>query len=234
MKNSLVTKISGGVKNPSRVNIFIDGQFCFSLSITEVVDLKIKVGNQYSDEELEQLKHTSNFGKLYQRTLEYALSRPHSEKEIRDYLRRKKIKNEIIEKKEDNYQKNFKIKNLKKTTFLFSDQDVEEIIRKLKQRKYIDDGIFARYFVENRRRIKGSSEKKLKMELRSKGISENVIEELFMIDESGKKIRDDECEINKIIEKKRRLGYNDQKLASYLFRQGFSYDLIKSKLQNIT
>ena len=48
--------------------------------------------------------------------------------------------------------------------------------------------------------------------------------------EFGEKVRNDKTEIQKMIQKKRRRGYTDDKLKQYLLRQGFNYDLIVDEL----
>lgn len=268
-----VTDLREAMRDKTRVNVFLDGKFAFSLTIAEVVDLKIKVGKVYKDSEIEEIESVSNFGKFYQRTLEYALSRPHSEKEIRDHLKQKKMKREIEQKRYDEYEKRLKedevyrekIKDIRKQVHeknqklkekdftednrfeyqnfaktglpkkpgaKITDADIERAIKKLKEAGVIDDEHFARFFVENRNVIKGTSERKLRGELKKKGISESIINKVFETDEFGEKIRDDEKEIEKMILKKRRRGYDDQKLTQYLLRQGFSYDLIKTKLED--
>ena len=93
-----ITDIRQGVKNPNRVNVFVNGKYAFSLDIAQVVDLKIKVGLEISEEKLEDYKKASEFGKLYQRALEWVLMRPRSEKEVYDYLY-KKVYEKKIDKK---------------------------------------------------------------------------------------------------------------------------------------
>ena len=194
--NFVITDIRQGVKNPNRANIFINDKYAFSLDISQVVDFKLKVGLKISEEELVEYKKASEFGKLYQRALEWVLVRPRSEKELYDYLYKK-----IYEKKLD---KNY----------------INTIIDRLKNKKYVDDAKFARYYVENRFVKKGISRKRLKMELMKKGISKEIIDEVV-------DARDDEEEILKIIAKKR-TKYNNDKLIQYLCRQGFSYQLAQS------
>ncbi|RKW01853.1 MAG: RecX family transcriptional regulator [Candidatus Saccharimonas sp.] len=93
------------------------------------------------------------------------------------------------------------------------------------EKKYIDDEKFAKFWVENRNQRKGSSIKKLKSELFSKGISSDIIEQV--LSESN---RNDEDEIQKIITKKAKRYTDEQKLIAYLARQGFSFDEIKKAL----
>ena len=148
-----ITDIRQGVKNPERVNVFVNGKYSFSLEISQVVDFKIKAGQEISEERLEELKRASEFGKLYQRTLEWALTRPRSSREIKDYLFRK-----VREKKLD-------------------EGYIEEIVQKLKKKNYINDEAFSKWYVQNRFVKKGISKKRLKMELMKKGISAEIIEE---------------------------------------------------------
>ena len=150
-----ITDIKQGVKNPNRVNVFVNGKYAFSLDVVQVVDLKIKVGMEISEEELAKYKKASEFGKLYQRALEWVLIRPRSEKEVYDYLYRK-----VYEKKLDKSYINL-------------------IIERLKNKKYLDDTKFAEYYVENRFVKKGISKKRLKMELMKKGVSQDIIGEVL-------------------------------------------------------
>ncbi len=195
----IITSIRQGVKNPERANVFVDGKFEFSLNITQVVDYKLKVGAEISIEKFEELKQASEFGKLYQRVLEWVLMRPRSEKEVQDYLGRK-----VYEKKLDK-------------------KYIADVIEKLKNKKYLDDETFAKYYVENRFIKKGISRKRLTMELAKKGVSKEIIGNV--LDE-----RNDEEEVLKIIAKKR-TKYDDEKLIMYLCRQGFSYDLVRQLME---
>ena len=54
-----ITDIKQGVKNPNRVNVFVNGKYAFSLDVVQVVDLKIKVGMEISEEELAKYKKAS-------------------------------------------------------------------------------------------------------------------------------------------------------------------------------
>lgn len=193
-----ITELKQGVKNSERVNVYVDGVYALSLDVAQVVDYKVKVGRVLSEDELAELMRASEFGKLYQRALEKALTRPYSEKEIHEYLYKK-----IYEKKLDK-------------------KYINEIVDELKSKGYLDDRKFAEFWVENRFLKKGVSQKRLKMELAKKGVAKEIIEEVLC----G---RDDDAEIEKMIAKKRG-KYTDEKLVQYLCRQGFSYDLAKTKV----
>ena len=68
-----ITDISLQARNPDRVNVSVDGKYRFSLDILQVTELGIKIGREYSEEELVELENESQFGKLYARALEYTM-----------------------------------------------------------------------------------------------------------------------------------------------------------------
>ncbi len=208
-----ITKITAGVKDPNRANIFLDGRFAFSLDIAQVVDLEVKVGQKVDEKRLVELRSASEFGKLYQRTLEWALARPRSESETRDYLRQRKLRRSAL-----NWQRE---REGKKPLPELQDDTMVLVLKRLVEKKYVDDLKFAQYFIENRRLRKGISPRRLKMELKQKGIEDDLIQQVTDLTE-----RTEEEEILKVVRKKRK-KYDDTKLIAYLVRQGF--DLQKSR-----
>ena len=221
----VITNLKQGVKNPNRVNVFVNSKYALSLDVAQVVDLGVKVGLEISEDGLVELKKASEYGKLYQRTLEWVLVRPRSVRETRDYLS-KKLKtsssDSLLRARRYGAQSLVPLP----VGRVQSSEDIlelsENIIQKLLDKKYLDDYKFAEWYVENRFVKKGISKKRLKMELFKKGIAREIVDEV--IDD-----RDDEEEIRKVIAKKR-AKYDDERLMGYLVRQGFSYDLVKQVL----
>lgn len=101
----VITKITAGVKNPDRANIFIDGRFAFSLDIAQVVDFNVKAQQKISPRRLQELRDASEFGKLYQRALEWALARPRSERETKDYLNQRKYRRVALNRQREREEK---------------------------------------------------------------------------------------------------------------------------------
>ena len=228
MEKYSITELRQGVKNPNRVNVFVDGKYALSLDVAQVVDIGVKVGQTVTADELAEMKKASEYGKLYQRTLEWVLTRPHSVRETRDYLVRKlKISSS------DTLRSRPSLRGSLAPSLLVSrersSEDIfelsEMIIERLSQRGYLDDKRFAEWYVENRFVKKGISQKRLKMELMKKGIARDVIDEVI----GG---RDDEEELRKMIDKKR-AKYTPEKLIAYLVRQGFPYDLVRKLVDEI-
>ncbi|HRN90426.1 MAG TPA: RecX family transcriptional regulator [Candidatus Saccharibacteria bacterium] len=205
-----ITSISSQVRDKNRVNVSVDGKYRFSLDIFQVGDLGLKVGKEYTDEELRSLESESQFGKLYSRALEYCLMRPHSAKEVRDYLYRK---TRLTRSKTGEMRPGV------------PKEITDRVYYRLLEKGYIDDNKFTRYWVDNRSLTKGASKRKLTSELRQKGVDSSIIDEILSDSE-----RSDDEEIQKIIAKKRSRYPDDQKFMAYLARQGFSYDDIRAAL----
>jgi len=208
-----ITSISVQQRDKNRVNVSIDGKYRFSLDLSQVTELGIKTGNEYTEAELADLENESQFGKLYMRALEYSLMRPHSQYELSQYLYRK---TRDTRTKEGSIRKGV------------SKVLTERVYARIIEKGYVNDEAFARYWIENRQLRKGISKRKLQAELASKGVDRSIVESLLSETE-----RTDEDELQKIIEKKAGRYDDEQKLVAYLARQGFSYDDIKQGIESL-
>jgi len=149
----VITNLKPQIKNETRVNVFVDDKYSFSLDIAQVVDLGVKVGLELGDEKLAELKTASEFGKVYARTLEWSLTRPRSMRETRDYLRKKRLDKPGV--------------------------DMELVLDRLVEKGYVDDERFAKHWVENRFVKKGISQKRLRVELVKKGIDRKIVDDVM-------------------------------------------------------
>lgn len=194
-----ITAIKQQVKDKGRYSIFVDGVFTFGLSELGLINSGIKVGQDVSTAEVESYKSEAEIDKLYGRAIDLIARRPRSEWELRDYLKRKGSDPETI----------------------------DTILNKLSMRGYVDDKVFAERWVENRRLLKSISKRKLIVELKTKRISDEIINEVLEADEA------DELDVLRVeVAKKRRQPkyQDDTKLMQYLARQGYNYGDIKQAL----
>ena len=136
-----ITAIKQQVKNPQRVSIFVGGNYEFSLSLDELIKYKLKKDDELSQAELKKFKKLSADGKLRARSLEWLLNRPHSEREFRDYLYRKKAEPEQI----------------------------DGLVAEFTKKGYLDNAKFATWFTELQAR-RGKSNRAIRAELFKKGI----------------------------------------------------------------
>lgn len=204
-----ITSINRQIRNSNRFNIAVDGKYLFSLDEFQLIELGIRKDFEYDESQINSFVEASEFGKIYSKTLEYCFSRPHSSLEVKRYLFRKTLT--TIDK------------NGNKKTGINKDV-AERVFDRLVEKGYIDDRKFAKFWIDNRFIKKGISNKRMKLELQSKGVERSIIEDLL-----SRCDRDDKSELKKIIEKKRS-KYDDDKLKAYLIRQGFRYDDINDML----
>lgn len=195
-----ITSIQAQVKNPNRYSVFVDGRYAFSLSSEALLDSRLVSGQDVSEADIAKFKKLSAEDKAYNLTLAYVARRMRSEGELEDYFKRKGYAPELS----------------------------EQILEKLKKLKFVDDYEFARRWVENRRMLKSTSTKKLRLELRQKMVANDTIVQVLAEDET------DEKSVLKTLVAKKRLQsryQDDQKLLAYLARQGFAYADIKKALE---
>lgn len=211
-----VTNLSSQVRDPDRINVFIDGVYRLSLTTKQVVDLGIKIGLVIDESRKKELEEHSVFGKVFARTLDWSMSRPRSERELNQYLY-KKTRDRASKRKDG---QTYVIQGLPKAV-------VDEVELAIIKKGYVNDETFARFWAENRMRRKGVSLRRLQAELAQKGVSRDISDAVL-----AESSRSDESEIQKVINKKRNSYKTEEKLIGYLARQGFSYDDIKKALSS--
>ena len=146
-----ITKISQQVKRKDRYSVYVDEKYSFSLSDYQLVSAGLRIGKEYTQAELTELINNSEFGKAYERALNYVMIRPRSIREIRDYLTRtflypkpkmyvNKAGERIVKKKE-----------VDKSTVLYM---IERVLERLEQKGYSDDQKFAEAWVRSRQLTK--------------------------------------------------------------------------------
>jgi len=138
-------------KNGKRVNVYLDGVFGFGIDLDNLVLSHIKIGTELTDEEVTKIVRKAEFQKTLDKLLRFATFRHRSEKEIDDYLKRKKVHESMW----------------------------SDLFEKLKYFEMLDDAKFAKWWVDQRLAFKKISTRVLKLELGKKGIDKNIIEDVL-------------------------------------------------------
>ena len=191
-------------KNKKRVNIYLDGKFGFGLDLESFVRLDLKVEQQLSDQEIEEIIKKAEFQKVYEKILRFASLRPRSRKEFSGWFRKHKVHISLH----------------------------EELFNKLKRLGFLDDEKFATWWVEQRLQFKSKSKRELVQELRIKGITKDIIDDVF-----SKTNIDEEASARKLLEKNKykweKLSDFEKrrKISAYFARKGFSWDVIRNILK---
>ncbi len=146
-----ITKVTPAAKTPGRYNIFVDGKYSFSLDELQLVQSGIHSGLDIDEDKLSQFQNESNFGKNYIRAVDLISRRLRSEKEIRDYAKRKQ----------------------------WTVDNTDRVVERLKQRGYLNDRVFAEAFVRSRQNATKYSKRRIEQDLRKKGVSSAIIKEVL-------------------------------------------------------
>lgn len=150
-----------------------------------------------------------NFDKFYTKALKFLSFRPRSEKEISDYLIKKKADINLV----------------------------NSIIEKLKIQKFLNDLEFAKWWIEQRTEFKPKGLRLIELELKQKGISKDLIDELRI--KNYELWKDDLTKAKELLEKyrKRFEGLDRQKIyqraGGFLGRRGFDWETIKSAIDHV-
>jgi regulatory protein len=198
-----ITAIEPQQKNSQRVNIYLDGEFSFGLS--RYTAGWLKVAQELSEEKIASLKSEDASEMAYQKALHFLSYRPRSSAEVRQNLSKRGV----------------------------SEALVEETINRLQSAGLVNDEEFARAWVENRNSFRPRSKLALRMELRRKGLSDEVFQPVLdeQVDEEAL-----------AFEAARRyaprlaglewLAFR-QKLSGFLARRGFSFTTLSPVVSEV-
>jgi len=200
-----ITAIKAQRKNTQRVSVFLDGEFAFGL--TRVVAGWLQIGQILGEEKIAALKADDELEMAYLRAINFLSYRPRSKTEIRRNLRKYKVPEPLI----------------------------EPVVERLEEKRFINDKEFAKIWVENRNTFRPRGRRALSIELRQKGITDEVIQSTLdeLVDE-------DQLVYQAGIKRARKLAKHEfewqdfrKKLASFLARRGFPYAVISPLLPQL-
>lgn len=196
----IITSITAQ-KNQKRVNIFLDGEYSFALDLDNFGKLGLRVNQELTQDEVSEIIKKGELQKSFDKTLNFAMRRPRSLKEIKDYFRRKEIDSSIQ----------------------------QTIIDKLVRLELLDDLKFAKWWVEQRLQFKYKSKKDITFELRQKGIESNIIKNVLDDSEIDELKIAKELVAKKLYKwQKYEENIRRQKISQYLAGKGFNWDIINN------
>lgn len=197
---SEITAITPQIKDKTRCNLYLDGRFCCGMKLEVVVKNRLKVGLAVSEEQLSVLQLESEKQTALDKALTHISASAKTEKQIRDYLSGKGYLAAVI----------------------------DYVLEKMRGYDFVNDGEYAQKYAEEKSKAKGKL--LIKMELRSKGVSEADAERAL----EGIDGEEQTNAATKLLEKYLRGKETDtatlQKAYRYLLSKGFDYDTAKSAL----
>ncbi len=200
-----ITDLKEQVKDDTRVNVYINEKYVFSISKLDVAFYHLKVGEEISKKTYDEIFENVVLAKAKMTAMSYLSYKDRSKKEV------------IRKLKEKGYTKEVTKQTLK---FLIS-------------YGYINDLEFSKKFVKQRVMSKGYGKFKVVRELREKGISDEIIE--MVTENIGESEEEKALLLAQKKARSLDLNeYKDkQKLFAYLHRRGYSFEIIKRVLEKL-
>jgi regulatory protein len=190
-----ITAIEGQKRTPNRVNIHLDGEFAFSLA--RIVAAWLRVGQELSDEKIEQLIAQDARERAFQQAMLFLSYRARSEAEIRKNLRKHEIPEAVI----------------------------EQTLERLRQDGLANDNQFAEAWVENRNTFRPRSRRMMAMELKQKGLDDEAIRSAVeSVDDEASAYEVARKRAARL--KGLEWNDFRRKLSEFLARRGYSYSVI--------
>jgi regulatory protein len=204
---SRMAKITGIKKTKGRgkrVNVFLDGKPSLALLAETALKEGLTVGQEVSEDRRETLAGLDRCQRCHNAALYYLSYRQRSEAEIRQRLQRHG----------------------------YDGEDIDKALVRLKEQGLVDDTAFAQFWRENRETFSPRSRRLTKLELKRKGLSSEIIEQVIS------EIDDQDSAYRAALNRARRLSLTDyqefrQRLGGYLGRRGFSYSIIKEITEKV-
>lgn len=190
-----ITALTLQKHNRNRVNIYLDGEFAFSLA--RIVAAWLQIGQDLSEEKIANLQSADAEETAYQRTLLLLKSRPRTHAEIARSLQTQNIPENIQ----------------------------QAIFERLQRSGLIDDAAFARAWITNRSEFRPRGQNALRYELRQHGVEESIIQQVLTenpVDEYQQAMRAAEKYARKLAGND--APTFRRKLGGFLARRGFNYE----------
>lgn len=151
----LVTKIIPQRRDPSKYNIYIDGEYIFALPAQDMEYFNIKEGREIPEKTVAFIQKNLIYIQAQDKALGFIGYKMRTEKEVRQKL----VEND------------------------FTHEIIEEVMVFLCKYKYINDKEYAQKYIKERLRLSPRGGYAMRMELLQKGISHEICQEALALTE---------------------------------------------------
>jgi len=196
-----ITGIEFQKKHDDRANLYIDGEFYCGVSVELVIKEQLKKGMEIDVEKLNSLVIEDEKKTAFSKTIKYMSGSLKTEKQIKDYLKRKE----------------------------YNPSTIDYVVDKLNEYKYLDDEQFAKSFVLTYSSKYGKL--KLIAALKSKGVSDRIIDNVFSEDLELK--NNIKLVAEKYLKNKDRNPQTYIKLSRFLYSRGYEFDEINKTINEL-
>ncbi len=194
-----ITSITPQKKDKTRCNIEVDGRFFCGMKLVTAMANRLKVGTIVTPEALSRIQFESEKETALDKALTHITASMKTEKDIRAFLKKKGYLDDVS----------------------------DYVVDKMKGYGFLDDGAYAKAYVQNAAKKKGV--RLIAMELRQKGVSDAEVSEA--VGELGDQTESARAVLGKYLRGK---DLSDRKVLqraySHLLSKGYDYDTARHAL----
>jgi regulatory protein len=227
-----ITALNADPHDPNKVHIFVDGRHALVVSLDVAASERLVVGQPCPPGRLERIYAAEQQQQTYEVALNFLSYRPRSVREVEQRLRKKG----------------------------YLPGQIEATIARLSKQGYVDDREFARFWISNRQTFSPRGPRLLRSELRQKGVSAEIVEEIlaehrveqteraeqaaevasiYNLQEDEPAPGTDEATALGLARKRMRLLSNldpliqKRRLSGFVARRGYGYDTIDAVMKRV-
>ncbi|WP_409253167.1 recombination regulator RecX [Bacillus sp. SCS-153A] len=196
----IITKITKQVKNEERYNIFIDGEYSFSVDEEILARFQLGKGKEIDELAIAEIGYEDDIRKAFNMAIHYLSFRMRTEQEVADYLKKKEL----------------------------GDAVAAEAIHKLKKYKYLNDQEFAQAYVNTQINTSDKGPGAVERELSTKGVDKALIDGALGAFTNEIQLEKAITLTNKLFKKYKKDSaiVAKQKIEQNLARKGYPFNII--------
>ena len=207
-----ITSIEPQKKNPTRRNLYADGEFVLGISAETLLRFGLRVGDEISPVLITAIEKAEELAGAKGVALRFLGARPRTEREIRDKLREKE----------------------------FGDEEIASTTAALKASGLLDDAAFARMYIRDALAARPAGKALLKRKLLLLGVEKSVVEDALEETFAGVDVHAAAVGLAKqFIRKTHNLNKDEtpmkrrNRVSSFLARKGYGWDVIEDVLKQV-
>lgn len=204
---AVITKIEVQKRNKDRVNVYIDNEYAFSISMELVYKESLKPKMEIDVERLRDIADKEGYLKCKNAALKIIERSYKTEKEVRDKLREKE----------------------------YTDSQIEKSIEFLKEYNFVNDDNYAKAYINDKLSSRGRQ--KIKYDLIKKGIDIQIIDEKLSLIDSDDERNTAVALAEKKYRTIKKSESDEYKLSGKLYRflisKGYNYDIVKDVVKEV-
>lgn len=203
----LITAIEPQKHRRDRRSVFVDGEFVAGVHESTVVDLGLAIGQQTDENRLVELLRAETVRKARERALRLINYRDRSKSEVKKRLLGSDFPEDVV----------------------------LQVVEQLSKAGLLDDDKFSRDWVKARTSSKPMGKARLSRELRSKGVDKETAERaLSSLDETSEYGLAYDLAVRKLAKLDRSDPSIRRKLASFLARRGFGWEMVNEVMDALS